>query len=56
MGNDMNRIILLTTSSASLVMRSRKSQTHFCMVLGLMAPLDPPTVEHPGPSLGYTFK
>ncbi len=55
-GNEMNKIILLTTLSTSSGMRSRKSQTHFLMILGSMAPLDPPTAEHPGPSLGYTFK
>jgi hypothetical protein len=42
-GNDMTRIILLTTSSASLAMQSRKSQTHFSHGLrvdGALRPTD----------------
>ncbi len=41
----------LTTTSTSLKMASMKAQTHFRWVFGSMAPLDTPTVEHPGPCL-----
>ena len=43
---------ILATFSASLVMRSMKSHTHFRRIFGLMAPFDPPTAEQPGASLG----
>ncbi len=42
----------LTTTSTSSEMASMKAQTHFRWVFGSMAPLDAPTVEHPGPCLG----